>query len=847
LVLKTPQRVLIKMIFLIRLITGLRKFATAYPPPPPPHFQLVSKLTKLITITIVSFFLIGCGGGGGGSSSPKDPPAPPEAEVSEETAQAANDLADKFGEGVATVEFPEESVNAVVTVAPKSGGSVEITAPIAVADNVILRIGAGSSASSFSASDFQTLAPADSLVVNVSNAISVSASGGVEILKGKLNVKGTSGKIDLNGSLIVKDGEIDGDGDGVVAINSGGYLSVVSESQIGDNLKLQAGGNDSSKISAKLNATTLGAQYQPQGLDIKSLKITSNADGLQYNVELNGTLTNGFFTYGGSIDSFPIGVQDSFGEDYNNTLEGSFSAITINHDLFAQSGTLKRIGDGLEFYRQNDASFYGGVTLVGDKLTQTKSHTGANDSNLSVLIYAKAKDKTARLEFDASGGKKAAFVFDYSDVKTDVYRVSFYNNQLDREDWLEVVKGGSPTITLAKAKERLNISGSFYKGGEDLPANVSESILLTRDLNFYAIPDVIEITDQAGLNAVGGNRYGKYILLNDITLSGNWTPIYTFSGILNGNGYKITNLRVDNYDGNVGLFLILEDASIKNLGVELGAKGVRGGYDLNAGGIVGEMEGGSITNSYVKGSVSGGGGLGGNVGGIAGSCRNGAQITDSYFEGSVSGGADGGTGGIVGGLMDSSVTNSYATGSVHGAMFIGGIAGYVGPDDDDLPTSIVNSHFSGSVLGTNYVGGIAGFVYDSTITDNYVTSTVRGTYYVGGIVGAAGRSEGVSEVKNNAAINPLVFGIADVDRVLGGIYDGTNAPDVSNNFALDSIRTKGEKTDGAAGTPKTEAELKTQSTYESDLGWKFGNDSANPWKFDLSKNSGYPYLYWEKR
>ncbi|MDR2151896.1 MAG: hypothetical protein LBO72_03660, partial [Helicobacteraceae bacterium] len=47
-------------------------FAPAkFTPPPPPHFQLVSKLTKLITIAFVSLFLIGCGGGGGGGSSSK--------------------------------------------------------------------------------------------------------------------------------------------------------------------------------------------------------------------------------------------------------------------------------------------------------------------------------------------------------------------------------------------------------------------------------------------------------------------------------------------------------------------------------------------------------------------------------------------------------------------------------------------------------------------------------------------------------------------------------------------------------------------------------------------------------
>jgi hypothetical protein len=40
--------------------------------PPPPHFQLVSKLTKLIAIALVAFFLAGCGSSGGGGNGAKE-------------------------------------------------------------------------------------------------------------------------------------------------------------------------------------------------------------------------------------------------------------------------------------------------------------------------------------------------------------------------------------------------------------------------------------------------------------------------------------------------------------------------------------------------------------------------------------------------------------------------------------------------------------------------------------------------------------------------------------------------------------------------------------------------------
>jgi hypothetical protein len=49
------------------------------------------------------------------------------------------------------------------------------------------------------------------------------------------------------------------------------------------------------------------------------------------------------------------------------------------------------------------------------------------------------------------------------------------------------------------------------------------------------------------------------------------------------------------------------------------------------------------------------------------------------------------------------------------------------------------------------------------------------------------------------------------------------------------------------GVSKTINELKMKSTYETGLGWAFGDDETHPWKIDPNKNNGLPYLYWEKR
>ena len=115
------------------------------------------------------------------------------------------------------------------------------------------------------------------------------------------------------------------------------------------------------------------------------------------------------------------------------------------------------------------------------------------------------------------------------------------------------------------------------------------------------------------------------------------------------------------------------------------------------------------------------------VGGLAGRVYNGS-ITNSYATGSVTG--NNYVGGLAGGARGS-ITNSYATGSVTGNNYVGGLVG--GIDDGG---SITNSYATGSVTGDAYVGGLAGHVYAGSITNSYATGSVTGNAFVGGLVGA---------------------------------------------------------------------------------------------------------------
>ena len=78
-----------------------------------------------------------------------------------------------------------------------------------------------------------------------------------------------------------------------------------------------------------------------------------------------------------------------------------------------------------------------------------------------------------------------------------------------------------------------------------------------------------------------------------------------------------------------------------------------------------------------------------------------------------------------------------------------------------------------------------------------------------------------------------------------------NVVTISNNFALIGMTVTGDTSMADSGVDKTDDDFKDQSTYSAavngdglgGLGWRFGNDDANPWK--MPAGGGYPILYWQ--
>jgi len=136
-----------------------------------------------------------------------------------------------------------------------------------------------------------------------------------------------------------------------------------------------------------------------------------------------------------------------------------------------------------------------------------------------------------------------------------------------------------------------------------------------------------------------------------------------------------------------------------------------GRWPSSAGGLVGS-NGGTVTQCYSTGLVSGNSSVGGLVG------VNYSRITTSYSSGAVTGGSR--VGGLVGWNAYGTATHCYSTGSVTGNDSVGGLVGsngWMGPGGDG-PIGYVHDCFSvGAVNGTGRaVGGLVGGDSPDTVT-----------------------------------------------------------------------------------------------------------------------------------
>ncbi len=313
------------------------------------------------------------------------------------------------------------------------------------------------------------------------------------------------------------------------------------------------------------------------------------------------------------------------------------------------------------------------------------------------------------------------------------------------------------------------------KAAIDLPSGQNFSTRLGSDT---ALPTVYTVINSLGdptsssgvdLQGMSGDLAGKYVLGSNIdaSASAGWnsgmgfTPVGTagspFAGVFDGLGHTVSHLKL------------------------------RLAYGADSSSTVSGLFGSTATNARIR-----------NVGLV-----NVGSYTSGW-------GNEGRVGALVG-INRGAINNSYATGTVVGNTYLGGLVGL-----NQSTGTINNSYFSGSAVAGNRLGGLVG-VNEGSIANTYSTGEVRSSAYqdlIGGLVG-----------HNNGGTISTSYASAEVSNAdpgsMGSLVGYNNGSVSSSHWNVDvgaPPGIAGGTTTGATGLTSTQ--MKQQANF---VGWDFAN------------------------
>ncbi len=367
-----------------------------------------------------------------------------------------------------------------------------------------------------------------------------------------------------------------------------------------------------------------------------------------------------------------------------------------------------------------------------------------------------------------------------------------------------------------------------------------------------------------------------------------------FTGSYDGNGKKITGLRVERAGSYSGLFGDANGATLSNLTLDNAAISIpQVEAYAGAGALVGYALDTEITNVHSSGTVQGQ-----HAGGIAGLLQGGSQISSSSSSAVITGN-DFAAGGLVGYAdFDVSITDSSASGSVIGDFGVGGLVGFLITNSE-----VFNSHATGDVTGRpnyqgggegGYVGGLVGYAFVGTtgngnvIDQSFATGDVTATdprtpndpnlcgACAGGLVGVTTENDTTTPnvITNSYASGTVTGGVAAgglIGRNMGGSGDSTAT--ILDSYSRSAVRGPdnatgailGAMTDGmfnttdtfwnptdadnanvnSYGVEATQAQMKTYAFY-ANTPWNISDTSptTKKWVSCAAHNDGYPFLQW---
>jgi len=481
-------------------------------------------------------------------------------------------------------------------------------------------------------------------------------------------------------------------------------------------------------------------------------------------------------------------------------------------------------------------------------------------------------------------------LYAYWDVRT--YVVEFETNGGTTVDSATYTYG-APFRLPSPPKKMGVIFGGWFT--EDGATEYTARSTVTADLKLYAKwIESTPIYDASDLLAVSNNPNGNYHLMTDINLDGaQWSPIYEFGGILDGQGHKIYNFTIaaNNTASDLG-FVVINKGIIRNLNMEgVTFNLVRDAHNAT-GGILAAHNRGRIVNCRITGgaakysmSMAGkGANLLAQIGIVAGvnegvieDCYTNTPISGStttiydvsYYRETVArvGGIAGYSSGTIYGCHSASSVSAsgnvvkydyYSCDEGYAYAAIGGIVGTLGGGTVEACTSDANlSAVYGTIVNKwdeqlfiPNIGGIVGCQQNGTVTRSYANATVYGACYGYGYIGGfVGKQEG-GEITNSYSVSAVD---CNSNNNHFGAFAGYVAGKMHNCYADPRSYNTSYATYGFAETVATTGVISgcfsTLGTFSGEGGTKTNCHTAttdaegnNPFKTDYI----YDSLFWSK-
>ncbi|MCD7947521.1 MAG: hypothetical protein LUG13_04380 [Oscillospiraceae bacterium] len=287
-----------------------------------------------------------------------------------------------------------------------------------------------------------------------------------------------------------------------------------------------------------------------------------------------------------------------------------------------------------------------------------------------------------------------------------------------------------------------------------------------------------------------------------------------FQGTFDGKGYTINNLNIDTKENAQGLFGYLQGATIRNLTI-CGTVQSDGGQYIGslAGYVLPSDTATTVANVINEATVAGSTGT--YVGGLVGYSEGNTVFQSSVNKGSVTGQSY--TGGLAGMTTYTAAgeTTIFSAcennGIVTGESYTGGLAGYlITAGTEKMQLTLDNCKNTGTVYGSSsYLGGLVGAtssqdnlaVFQFHNCENDAEINAEACSYVGGLVGAVGAQNGGTAEFSVSSNAEAVSGNGYVGGLVGYLYGSETAkPVISNSENNGAVTGKGStKDDGRIG------------------------------------------------